>query len=322
MPTAIRHAHQLPSINSRLCGHIAALILFLTAFAAPSFAQPHPHVQTPRVLTPQSVVHLPPPVPCNTKKGDCWSPTIGDDWQWQLSCDTAGTCANLNIHVPFYVIDWQETPASTVAAIHKAGGHTYCYVDLGSWEDNRPDAGKFPAIVLGKRYIGWPHERWLDIRQIGILAPIMIARMKVCVRKGFDGVQFDNVDGWGNATGFPLTQREDAYYTAWMANQAHKLGLSTAWENAPANVAALEPYMQALLFEECYHDHFCAQAAPMIRAGRWVGGVEYAPALKDMQFCPTYAKNGIVGMFKKLSLKSWRIACGPIGRTNTHAQSR
>ena len=119
------------------------------------------------------------------------------EWQWQLSCDTAKTCTNLNVQVPFYVIDAVGNPASTVAAIHKRGEHAYCYVDIGSWEDKRSDASKFPESVLGKRYVGWPHERWLDIRQMGILAPIMIARMKVCVQKGFDGVEFDNVAGLG-----------------------------------------------------------------------------------------------------------------------------
>ena len=188
---------------------------------------------TPGVITPELAAHLPAPVPCDAKKGSCWAPTIGLDWLWQLSCDTAGTCTNLQVQVPFYVIDAVGNPASTVAAIHKRGEHAYCYVDIGSWEDKRSDASKFPSSVLGKTYIGWPHERWLDIRQLGVLAPIMVARMKVCVQKGFDGVQFDNVQDWDNPTGFPITAAESAYYTAWMANQARAMGLSTAWENAP-----------------------------------------------------------------------------------------
>ena len=137
------------------------------------------------------------------------------------------------------------------------------------------DASKFPSSVLGKRYIGWPHERWLDIRELGILAPIMIARMQVCVQKGFDGVEFDNVQDWDNPTGIPITQQESAYYTAWMANQAHKMGLSASWENAPTNVAVLEPYMEALIFESCYSYHFCQKSAPMVQAGKWVeGGIQ------------------------------------------------
>ncbi len=292
------------SVSKALVGMFLPFLCMASGFAQVRSSSP-----APRVLTPQLVAHLPAPVPCDAKKGSCWKPAVGMDWQWQLSCDTPGTCTNLNVHVPFYVIDGQENPASTLAAIHKRGEHAYCYVDIGSWEDTRPDASKFPASVLGSRYIGWPHERWLDIRQIGILAPIMIARMQVCVSKGFDGVEFDNVEDWDNPTGFPITARESAYYTAWMANQAHAMGLSTSWENAPTNVVMLEPYMQALIFESCYHYNFCQDSAPMIAAGKWVGGVEYNAAFKDMRFCPTYAKYQMVGAFKKLRLNSWRIPC-------------
>ena len=240
---------------------------------------------TPGVLTPELAAHMPAPVPCDTKKGSCWRPAIGTEWQLQLGCDTDKTCTNLEVQVPFYVIDAVGNPASTVAAMHKRGEHAYCYVDIGSWEETRSDASKFPESVLGERYIGWPHERWLDIRQLGILAPIMIARMQVCVQKGFDGVEFDNVGDFNNHTGFTITAGESAYYTAWMANQAHEMGLSTSWENAPTIISALEPYMEALLFEDCYRDHFCQKSAPMIQAGKWAGGVEYTAEFKDMHFC-------------------------------------
>lgn len=274
------------------------------------FAQDQSGGQPPRVLTPEIAAHLPAPVPCNANKGSCWKPAIGTDWLWQLSCDTEKTCTNLDVKVPFYVIDAMSNPASTVAAIHARGEHAYCYVDIGSWEDKRADAAQFPESVLGERYIGWPHERWLDIRQMGILAPIMIARIHVCVEKGFDGAQFDNVQDWDNPTGFEITAAESAYYTAWIANQAHAMGLSTAWENAPTNVAVLEPYMEALIFESCYSHHFCQDSAPMIHAGKWAGGVEYRPALKDMSFCPTYAEDQMMGAFRERALKSYRVPCG------------
>ena len=118
----------------------------------------------------------------------------------------------------------------------------------------------------------------------------MIARMKVCVEKGFDGVEFDNVEDYDNPTGFPITEGESAYYTAWMANQAHTMGLSTSWENAPTIVAALEPYMEALLFESCYNHKFCQKSAPMIAAGKWVGGVEYKADFKDIRSLPGLRK--------------------------------
>ncbi len=290
--------------------NVSACVLLSFVCIGWGFAQARMDVPPSPVLTPEIAAHLPAPVPCDTTKGGCWKPTVGDDWNWQLGCDTAGTCTNLDVKVPFYVIDAVGNPASTLEAIHKRGEHAYCYVDIGSWEDKRTDASKFPESVLGERYIGWPHERWLDIRQIGILAPIMIARMQVCVDKHFDGVEFDNVEDYDNHTGFSITPEEAAYYTAWMANQAHAMGLSTSWENAPTIIPSLEPYMEALLFESCYQFHFCQKSAPMIHAGKWVGGVEYKAELKDMRFCATYAEDKMVGAFKQLALKSDRVPCG------------
>ena len=289
---------------------VLACVLVTFVCTGLGFAQAHNGQPMPSVLTPEIAAHLPAPVPCDAKKGSCWKPTIGMDWLWQLSCDEdKPTCTNLDVQVPFYVIDAMGNPATTVAAIHKRGEHAYCYVDIGSWEDTRADAAQFPESTLGKRYIGWPHERWLDIRQMGIVAPIMIARMQVCVQKGFDGVQFDNVQDWDNPTGIDITQEESAYYTAWMANKAHEMGLSASWENAPPNVAVLEPYMEALIFESCSRHQFCGATAPMINAGKWAGGVEYNPAFKDMSFCPTYAQYHMMGAFRDKSLKSYRIAC-------------
>src|SRR2546430_4334579 len=84
--------------------------------------------------------------------------------------------------------------------------------------------------------------------------------------------QFDNVDGWQSTTGFPITQYDDAYYTAWMADQAHRRGLSTSWENAIENAGVLQPYMDALVLEQCYQYGECGHAAAMTRVGKWIGG--------------------------------------------------
>ena len=53
--------------------------------------------------------------------------------------------------------------------------------------------------MLGKSN-GWPGEKWLDIRDLASLGPIMQARLDICERKGFDAVEFDNVDGYQNRT--------------------------------------------------------------------------------------------------------------------------
>ena len=66
----------------------------------------------------------------------------------------------------------------------------------------RPDAGAFPDAVKGDSN-GWSGERWLDIRRLDVLGPIMQRRLDLCKQKGFDAVEPDNVDGYTNSTGLP-----------------------------------------------------------------------------------------------------------------------
>ena len=137
-----------------------------------------------------------------------WRPALVTSWQWQLSTQpTTGSFLN----VQMYDIDLFDNPAATVAALHAQGTRVVCYIDAGTWENWRPDASSFPSSVMGKSN-GWPGEKWLDIRQISVLGPIMQARVALCAQKGFDGVEFDNVDGYTNPTGFPLTAQDQLNY--------------------------------------------------------------------------------------------------------------
>ena len=129
---------------------------------------------------------------------------------------------------------------AAVNAIHARGGHVICYVDAGTWENWRVDAGQFPASVLGSKN-GWPGEKWLDIRQVSVLGPIMSARVRKCKQAGFDGVEFDNVDGYSNRTGFPLTAGDQFNYDTYLANLAHYNGLSVALKNDLGQAATLKP---------------------------------------------------------------------------------
>ena len=82
-----------------------------------------------------------------------------------------------------YDIDGFENSAAEVASLHAQGKRVICYVDVGTAESFRPDYSSFPASVLG-RSNGWPGERWLDIRRLEVLEPIMAARFEMCREKG------------------------------------------------------------------------------------------------------------------------------------------
>ena len=128
------------------------------------------------------------PVPCK----ECWAPSGPVSWQWQLQGKI-----DLSIRAAMYDVDLFDTPKATVRALHRRERRAVCYLDAGTWENWRSDASSFPKWVLG-RSNGWPGERWLDIRRRHVLAPIIRARLDRCARKGFDGVEFDNVDAYAN----------------------------------------------------------------------------------------------------------------------------
>jgi hypothetical protein len=240
---------------------------------------------------------LPKPVPCD----GCWHPALRTSWQWQLQGKIDESVA-----AHMYDVDMFETPASTVKSLHDAGRVVVCYIDAGTWENFRPDASKFPHSVKGKPN-GWPGERWLDIRRLNLLGPIMRARVATCDRKGFDGVEFDNVDGYANDTGFPLTSADQLRFDVWLANLAHRHGLAVALKNDVGQVGRLLPYFDFSLDEQCFQYHECFKLKPFLQGGKAVFEVEYK--LDPAQFCPKANDMNFNSLRKRLSLKAWRHPC-------------
>lgn len=241
---------------------------------------------------------LPSPVPCP----NCWHPALNTSWQWQLS----GT-VDQSFNVAMYDIDMFDNAASVVQSLHTAGRIAICYIDAGTWENWRPDAKQFPASVKGKPVGGWPGELWLDVRQLSILGPIMQARMDLCKSKGFDGVEFDNVDGYTNKSGFPLTSNDQLTYNTWLANQAHTRGLSVALKNDLDQVPDLLPYFDWALDEQCFQYQECTKLSPFINAGKAVMEVEYS--LAPANFCSKANTLNFNSLKKHLNLGSYRVAC-------------
>jgi hypothetical protein len=230
-----------------------------------------------------------------------WVPRQGVSWQWQLSgkIDTS-------IKAKVYDID-SSVRTSTVQVLHAEGRKVICYLSAGSFENWRPDAASFPASVKGKKLDGWPGERWLDVRQIATLRPIMAARMDVCRTKGFDGVEADNVDGYTNDTGFPLTAADQRAYDKMLAGLAHDRGLSVGLKNDVEQVKALQPFFDFAVNEQCRQYHECGSYRPFLRAGKAVFHAEYK--LTTAEFCDRSESLGLSSIRKKLNLGVWRRTC-------------
>jgi hypothetical protein len=233
----------------------------------------------------------------------CWHPGRKVSWQWQLSSPPK---ASALLDVKMYDVDGFEASKRLVGAMHTKGIEAVCYVSAGSWERFRPDASSFPKAVLGTSN-GWPGERWLDIRKMKVLAPIMRARLQMCARKGFDAVEFDNVDGFQNATGFPLTGGDQLRYDVFLANAAHKRGMSALLKNDLDQIPKLLPYFDAALNEQCFQYHECDALRRFVRAGKPVFNVEYK--LAASAFCPKANARNFNSLKKRLALDPWRVPC-------------
>ncbi|QZA33560.1 endo alpha-1,4 polygalactosaminidase [Hydrogenibacillus sp. N12] len=92
------------------------------------------------------------------------------------------------------MLDLFETDASTVARLKREGKRVIGYLNAGAWEDWRPDADRYPKTVLGKDVADWPGERWIDIRRLDLLGPILQDRFDLCLAKGFHGLDPDNLN--------------------------------------------------------------------------------------------------------------------------------
>jgi hypothetical protein len=238
--------------------------------------------------------------------GGRWIPKVGETYQIQYD-------GKLDLTYPaeIFDLDMFDTPASVVAKLHGMGRRVVCYIDVGTWEKWRPDADKFPKSVLGRKDGHWPGERWLDIRQTSILEPIMGARYDLCKKKGFDGVDPDNIDGYQNKTGFPLTAKEQLTYDAWVAQAAHDRGLTVDQKNDNNQLKELAPLFDFGVDEQCYAQGWCHQLTIYTQRNRLVVDVEYFHNRQRFltKTCPSDARYDVTPMLKRLELTAWIVTC-------------
>jgi len=231
-----------------------------------------------------------------------WQPSPGTRWQWQLTGEI-----DTSFDVQMYDIDLFDTPQSVIDQLHTHERIVICYFSAGSWEEWRPDAVDFPPEVIGNPLDNWPGENWLDIRQLDVLGPIMAARLDLAVQKGCDGVEPDNVDGYTNDTGFPLTAQDQLTYNIWLAEQAHARELSIGLKNDLEQIGDLLPHFDWALNEECFTYDECDLLTPFVQANKAVFGVEYE--LESDQFCPQANALNFDFLKKNWDLDAWRESC-------------
>lgn len=232
---------------------------------------------------------------------EIWRPRPGTAWQWQLDGRV-----DPRVDVPVYDIDGFENHASDVARLHRDGRRVICYINAGAWESFRPDSDDYPVSVLG-RANGWKGERWLDIRRLDVLRPLLAERFDMCRRKGFDAIEPDLLDSYLNRTGFPLTARHQLAFNRMVARLAHDRGLSVGLKNDLPQIPRLVRDFDFAVNEECAQYGECASLTPFVKAGKAVLHVEYA--VPNEKFCAQSKRLGLSSMRKKLNLDEWRRPC-------------
>ncbi len=223
---------------------------------------------------------------------------------WQIQYTGA---INVDLNVEMFNLDLFDTPPDIIETLHQRGIFVMCYFSAGSYEDWRPDASRFPSEILGKEMMGWLGERWLDIRRLDVLAPIMEARLELAVQKGCDGVDPDNVNGYVNDSGFPLTYEDQLAYNIFLAQAAHARGLAIGLKNDLAQIPDLLPYFDWMLNEECFTFRECDQLLPFVQSGKPVFVIEYQ--LPPQAFCSQANQMSLNALHKNLELDAYRTDC-------------
>jgi len=194
----------------------------------------------------------------------------GTQWYWQLQ-----GAVNANIAAKVYDIDLYDNSAATFASLKQSGHIVICYFSAGTYEDWRPDASQFPSTALGSGVSGWPGEKWLDVRNATV-RQIMAARMDLAKSKGCDGLEPDNVDGYSNKSGFPLTMQDQISFNSFLADQAHARGMVVALKNSTDLVDSLVGKFDFAVVEECFKYNECSAYSPFISQNKAVLNAEYS----------------------------------------------
>lgn len=224
-----------------------------------------------------------------------WQPSPMTTWQWQIS----GT-VDTTFDVQMYDIDLFDATPALINTLHAAGRTVICYFST-QYENWRPDAASWTTAVLGSNLDDWVGEKYVDIRS-PVVRSILSSRLDLAVSKGCDGVEPDNVDGFEASTGFPLTAADQLDFNKFVANAAHTRGLSVGLKNDGDQAAALQPYFDWALNEQCNQYSECTALNSFISAGKAVFNCEYSGSATTV--CPKMVTAKFSTIFKALALEA------------------
>lgn len=247
-----------------------------------------------------------------------WTPTSDTTWQYQLE-DIIDT----QVDVEVFNINLNNSKAM-VSALKAKGKKVICYFSVATNETFREDSALFPDSIQGETYEGWSDEAWLDITQLEILKPIMLARIEACQAKGFDGVEFDDIDIYNyqtlengevirTGTNFGIQPEDSIRYFRWLASEAHARGLAVGLKNSPEILEDVIDLIDFMVIDGCYAGAWCHKAALPISMNKPVFMVDYTDSnLNFEQMCHVAALYGYSAIFRDRSLNAETVSLCPL----------
>lgn len=130
----------------------------------------------------------------------------------------------------FHVVDLFEVSDAELALLRSQGTKTIAYFS-SQFEDWRDDITGFPAADIGKNLDNWDGERWINPYSEPI-RKIMIERIKLAKKRGFYGIDVDNVDFYHFETGFDNSKKASLEYIRFFIAEAKKYDLKFSLKNA------------------------------------------------------------------------------------------
>ena len=124
-----------------------------------------------------------------------------------------------------------------------------CYIST-QYEKWRSDAKDFRKQDIGKPLRGWVGENWVNYKSADVRT-LILKRIDLAKSKKCQGVDFDNVDGHLNDTGFKLTATDQKDFIGFLSAESHKRGLLLGLKNSPETAKSLTHLVDFHVAEEC-----------------------------------------------------------------------
>jgi hypothetical protein len=253
--------------------------------------------------------------------GARWVPPSRLDWRLDYSdafrsgrIDAGETEAFI---LPLHEVEAAEAEARTagrpspVADLRCGKGRRLvCYTNCGAYEPGHwSEELLAPSrdTLLGKTMAGYENERWLDVRRLDALRPLVRDKFGAAARLGCDALLCDNTEAWitgtdgkdGEAislyrsegiaaverlaasraesvTGFAIGYDDQLRFNRMLAAEAHAQCLAIGLINDVFQIGELAGDFDFALNEQCHHCGWCDLYKPFVAAGKPVLHLEFA----------------------------------------------